>query len=29
MKHRETIETHLFDRAMGLFDLPPTVTLYA
>ena len=28
VKHRETIETHLFDRAMGLFDLQPTVTLY-
>ena len=26
--HRETIEHHLFDRAMGLFDLRPTVTLY-
>ena len=28
MTHRETIERHLFDRAMGLFDLHPTVTLY-
>ena len=28
MKHREAIEAHLFDRAMGLFDLAPTVTLY-
>ena len=28
VKHREAIETHLFDRAMGLFDLQPTVTLY-
>ena len=28
MAHRETIEHHLFDRAMGLFDLCPTVTLY-
>ena len=28
VKHRETIEAHLFDRAMGLFDLQPTVTLY-
>ena len=28
MAHRETIERHLFDRAMGLFDLHPTVTLY-
>ena len=26
VKHREAIETHLFDRAMGLFDLQPTVT---
>ena len=28
VKHREAIETHLFNRAMGLFDLQPTVTLY-
>ena len=28
MKHRETIERHLFSRAMGLFDLEPTVTLF-
>ena len=28
VKHREPIEAHLFDRAMGLFDLQPTVTLY-
>ena len=28
VKHRGAIETHLFDRAMGLFDLQPTVTLY-
>ena len=28
VKHREAIETHLFERAMGLFDLQPTVTLY-
>ena len=28
VKHREAIEAHLFDRAMGLFDLRPTVTLY-
>ena len=28
MAHRHTIEHHLFDRAMGLFDLHPTVTLY-
>ena len=28
MAHREAIESHLFDRAMGLFDLHPTVTLY-
>ena len=27
VKHREAIEAHLFDRAMGLFDLQPTVTL--
>ena len=26
MAHREAIERHLFDRAMGLFDLHPTVT---
>ena len=28
MAHREAIEHHLFDRAMGLFDLQATVTLY-
>ena len=28
IKHREAIEAHLFDRAMDLFDLAPTVTLY-
>ena len=28
MAHREAIEHHLFDHAMGLFDLHPTVTLY-
>ena len=28
MAHREAIEHHLFDRAMDLFDLCPTVTLY-
>ena len=28
MAHREAIEHHLFDRAMGLFDLHPTITLY-
>ena len=28
MAHREAIEHPLFDRAMGLFDLRPTVTLY-
>ncbi len=28
MKHREGIERHLFTRAMGLFDLEPTVTLF-
>ena len=28
MVHREAIEHHLFDRAMDLFDLHPTVTLY-
>ena len=28
MKHREAIESHLFDRAMGLFDLESTVTLF-
>ena len=26
MAHREAIECHVFDRAMGLFDLHPTVT---
>ena len=28
MRHREAIEAHLFDRAMDLFDLAPTVTPY-
>ena len=28
VKHREAVEAHLFDEAMGLFDLQPTVTLY-
>ena len=28
MAHREAIEHHLFDRAMDLFDLHRTVTLY-
>ena len=28
MAHREAIEHHLFDQAMDLFDLRPTVTLY-
>ena len=28
MAHREAIEAHLFDAAMTLFDLQPTVTLY-
>jgi len=28
MAHRAALERHLFDRAMGLFDLAPTVTLY-
>ena len=28
MAHREAIERHLFDQALGLFDLHPTVTLY-
>ena len=28
IKHREAIETHLFDQAMDYFDLAPTVTLY-
>ena len=28
MAHREAIEPHLFDQALGLFDLHPTVTLY-
>ena len=28
MKHRQAIEAHLFTRAMGLFDLRPTVTLF-
>ena len=28
MAHREAIESRLFDHALGLFDLHPTVTLY-
>lgn len=28
LKHRAVIETHLFEQAMDLFDLAPTVTLY-
>jgi len=28
MAHREAIESHLFDQAMTVFDLQPTVTLY-
>ena len=28
VSRREALEAHLFDRAMGLFDLRPTVTLY-
>ena len=28
MAHRKAIERHLFDHAMALFDLQPTVTLY-
>ena len=28
MRHRQAIEAHLFTRAMGLFDLEPTVTLF-
>ena len=28
MAHREAIESHLFDQALGLFDLHPTITLY-
>ena len=28
MAHRDAIETHLFEQAMNLFDLRPTVTLY-
>ena len=28
MKHREAIESHLFGRAMGMFSLEPTITLY-
>ena len=28
MAHREAIESHLFDQALGLFDLHPTVTLH-
>ena len=28
MKHREAIESHLFDTAMDLFNAAPTVTLY-
>ena len=28
VKHREAIEARLFDQALGLFDVQPTVTLY-
>ena len=28
MAHRDAIESHLFEQAMSLFDLRPTVTLY-
>ena len=28
MTHREAIETHLFEQAMDLFTLAPTITLY-
>ena len=28
MKHRKSLETHLFERSMNLFGLRPTVTLY-
>ena len=28
MAHREAIEHHLFNRAMDLFDLHPTITFY-
>ncbi len=28
VQHREAIETHLFDRALGRFDRQPTATLY-
>ncbi len=28
MAHRDVIEKHLFDRAMDLFEIEPTVTLY-
>ncbi len=28
MEHRETVERHMFKRAMELFDLAPTITLY-
>ena len=28
VKHRDALEAHLFDRALELFDLQPTVTLY-
>ena len=28
MAHRETIEHHLFDRAMGLFNLDQTIFFY-
>ena len=28
LKHRDVIERHLFEQAMDLFDLTPTVTLY-
>ncbi len=28
LKHRAAIEAHLFERALGLLDIQPTVTLY-
>ena len=28
VKHRKSLETHLFERSMNLFGLRPTVTLY-
>ncbi len=28
LRHRDTIETRLFQHAADLFDLQPTVTLY-